>query len=35
MAITYTFVAVAGGIIGLCMSGDKWNLRLPQELYAL
>jgi hypothetical protein len=35
MAITRNFVAAVGGIIGLCMSGDKWNPRLPQELCGL
>jgi hypothetical protein len=32
MAITCTFVAIAGGLIGLCVSGDKENPQPPQDL---
>jgi len=35
MAIACTFVAIVGGIIGLCLLGDKWNLRPPQDLCGL
>jgi hypothetical protein len=35
MAIRCTFVAIVGGIIGLCMSGDKWNPLPLQDPYGL
>jgi hypothetical protein len=35
MAITCTIVAIVGGIIGLCVSGDKENPQPPHDLCGL
>ena len=35
MAIACAFVAIVGGIIGLCMSGGKWNPQPTQDLCGL